>query len=121
MGGRKLRVNPIGENMKEPTFAAAYAAFYPMLTEISRECGYALAIHGSMVSDFDLIAVPWSKDAMSADFLITKIANFAGMFLTDKSCVLNGPEEKEHGRKAWSVAMGNGAVIDFSIMPLIDV
>ena len=104
--------------MKQPTFAAAYAAFYPMLAELSRENGYALAIHGSVVSDFDLVAIPWTKDATSADTLITTIANFARMFSSDKSRVLNGPELKEHGRMAWSVVMGNGSVLDFSIMPM---
>ena len=104
--------------MKEPTFAAAYAAFYPMLAELSRKNGYALAIHGSVVSDFDLVAIPWAKDATSADTLITTIAKYAGMFSANKSNVLHGPEEKEHGRKAWSILMGNGAVIDFSIMPM---
>jgi hypothetical protein len=104
--------------MKEPTFAAVYAAFYPMLAELSRENGYALAIHGSLVSDFDLVAIPWTADSVSMDTLITTIAKYAGMFATDKSKTLTGPEEKEHGRKAWSISMGNGAVIDFSIMPM---
>lgn len=104
--------------MKEPTFAAAYAAFYPVLAELSRENGYALAIHGSVVTDFDLIAIPWTKNATSMDTLITTISNYACMFSHDKREVLIGPEEKEHGRKAWSICMGNGAVIDFSIMPM---
>jgi hypothetical protein len=105
--------------MKEPTFAAAYAAFYPMLAELSRQNGYALAIHGSVVRDFDLVAIPWTKSATSMDTLITTIAKYAGMFSADKSKILLGPEEKEHGRKAWSILMGNGAVIDFSIMPMM--
>lgn len=106
--------------MKNPTFAAAYVAFYPMLTGIARENGYALAIHGSVVNDLDLIAVPWTKDAASMDTLITAIAGYASMFAPDKGKVLLGPEDKEHGRKAWTILLGNGAVIDLSIMPMIE-
>ncbi len=106
--------------MKDATFAPAYAAFYPMLAEIARENGYALAIHGTVTRDFDLIAIPWVKECVSSDTLIHLIANYAAMFYFDKKHSLIGPEIKEHGRKAWSILMGNGAVIDFSVMPLLD-
>lgn len=46
-----------------PARAAAYAAFYPMLCQIARRHGYALAIHGSLHRDLDLIAVPWVEEA----------------------------------------------------------
>lgn len=31
---------------------------------IAREYGWSIAVHGSMVRDYDLIAVPWTKDAV---------------------------------------------------------
>jgi hypothetical protein len=103
--------------MKDPTFASAYVAFYPMLSEITRAHGYALAVHGSVTRDFDLIAVPWTKEADEADTLILAIAKFAGLITSKPDLALIGPEEKEHGRRAWSIMVGNGAVIDFSILP----
>ena len=48
--------------MKPANRAAVYAAaLYPDLAEIAREHGYALAVHGSLARDFDLIAVPWRE------------------------------------------------------------
>lgn len=41
--------------------AASYAALYPLLAEKVRPLGYALAIHGSMARDMDLVAVPWVR------------------------------------------------------------
>jgi hypothetical protein len=41
---------------------------------ICRECGYALARHGSGVRDVDLIAAPWASDAVSAAELVLEIA-----------------------------------------------
>ena len=108
--------------MKDATFAPAYVAFYPMLAEIARDHGYALAIHGSVTRDFDLIAIPWRSDALDATDLINKIAKYASMFTlqNETNQVAIGPEIKPHGRRAWSILMGNGAVIDLSVMPLIE-
>ena len=35
-----------------------------MLCDVAREMGYALALHGSMNRDMDLIAVPWVVGAL---------------------------------------------------------
>ena len=43
--------------------AAWYGAIYAALVPIARKHGYALAIHGSMMTDLDLIAVPWTEEA----------------------------------------------------------
>lgn len=50
--------------------ASIYAWMVPRLTEVARDCGYALGVHGSMHRDLDLIAVPWVDEAKSADDLI---------------------------------------------------
>lgn len=44
--------------MKPANNAPVYACMYQELAEICRAHGYALAIHGSMARDFDLIAIP---------------------------------------------------------------
>lgn len=44
-----------------PSYAPVYCAMYPELAAIAREHGYALAIHGSMQRDFDLVCVPWGE------------------------------------------------------------
>lgn len=106
--------------MKDPTFAPAYCAFYPMLTEIARTHGYALTIHGSVVRDFDLVAIPWTEQAVPAQELFAAVNDYMGrMYVQEFRQVqkLLEPEVKPHGRLAWSIPVGNGAVIDLSVMP----
>lgn len=53
--------------------AVFYAAIYPELIEKAYECGWALALHGSLASDMDIMAMPWTETATSANELIYKI------------------------------------------------
>lgn len=108
--------------MKAPSFAPAYVAFFPRLAEIAQAKGYALAIHGSVQRDLDLVAIPWTADAEPDQDLIQAIADYASGVMTHMfgaMTVVHGPELKPHGRKAWSIIIGNGAVIDLSILPRI--
>jgi hypothetical protein len=50
-----------------------YAAIYPRLREVAREHGYALALHGSLTKDLDLLAVPWVVDADDEATLVRAI------------------------------------------------
>jgi len=43
-----------------PSYSPVYAAaLYPELAAVFRAHGYALAVHGSLQRDFDLVAIPW--------------------------------------------------------------
>lgn len=44
----------------------AYMAVFFKLSSKARELGYALAVHGSVTRDCDLIAVPWTDAAVNA-------------------------------------------------------
>lgn len=106
--------------MKRATFAPVYLSIYPMLAERARACGYAGAIHGSVGatpgSDLDFLCAPWSDEAVSPDELIGElVAYLTGVSLFHPP--LCEPEAKPHGRLAWSIILGNGAVIDVSVMP----
>ena len=93
----------------------AYACMLPRLTTVAREYGYALAVHGSLQRDLDLIAVPWSEVAVPAEDLIFAIANSAGGFMFPHEKGI----EKPHGRRAWVIHLGAGMYIDLSVMPRI--
>lgn len=43
--------------MKPANLAPVYCALYPALAEIARKHGYAMAIHGTMARDFDLMGI----------------------------------------------------------------
>lgn len=106
--------------MKLPTPAPAYAAMFVPLTNIARKHGYALAVHGSLQSDMDLVAIPWTDEADAAYDLMESIRKWACEVMSrmfgEQACV-DGPECKPHGRVAWSLSMGGVSVIDFSVMP----
>lgn len=96
--------------MKEPSLAPAFAVVYTILAEAARSVGYALAVHGSMGRDLDVIAVPWTKDAMGPTFLISAI------------CKATGGEQhmsdlRLHGRMSVGILLGCGGFVDLSIMP----
>lgn len=98
--------------MKPANFAPWYAALYPQFAEIARQHGYALAVHGSMARDFDVIAIPWRKDADDQRAVIDHI-------LSEFSVKEIGePTEKEHGRIAYTLSIGFGdCFADLSFMP----
>lgn len=101
--------------MKEPNFAPVYCALYPGLAEVTREHGYALAIHGSLGRDMDLICVPWVDEPSEPEVVVKAI--------TEKFYIraVGGPPTlKPHGREAWSISVGFGeCFIDLSFMPRV--
>ena len=50
-----------------------YSGVLPKITRAARKCGYAIAVHGSMRRDLDLIAVPWVEKYSDKDTLAKKI------------------------------------------------
>ena len=80
---------------------------------IGRDHGYAMAVHGSLSTDLDIVAVPWTEDAATGDELLGAIMDELGLEVT-AGC----PGKKPHGRVAWSLVVGGGLWIDLSVMPL---
>ena len=90
------------------------------MRHIARINGYALAVHGSLSRDIDLIAIPWVEHAETAGFLANELCDCLKAFFG--SCCLQGEVGiKPHGRKAYSIILSNTNVwIDLSIMPCIE-
>lgn len=105
------------------------SAFFliPALREVAQSLGYALAVHGSLSRDIDLIACPWTSGAVEPRVLAEAIQK--------KAIEINGyafpnptedteyfragqPGLKTHGRLVWSYHLGGGPYIDLSVMPL---
>jgi hypothetical protein len=100
--------------MKSANFAPAYLGLYPELAEITRKHGYALAAHGSMARDFDLICIPWVEDASDPQTVVDEIVN------TYALKEIGGPPDiREHGRIVYTLKVSFGeCFLDFSFMPL---
>lgn len=132
--------------MKDATPAPMFACLYPGLCDVARANGYALAIHGSVITDLDLIAVPWTQAAISGealmlalmkhlnavdyrDLLVRQCESWATPEQIDQMVeserARNGDERglldcalKPHGRRAWNLYLHAGVKIDLSVMPL---
>ena len=127
--------------MKDPTRGPIFACLYQGLCDKARSLGYALAVHGSLVNDFDLVAVPWTEQAVDAVTLKDALMRHIGAcgyddllqrdspWLTDEQrrqlCEQQGigfegeHTDKPHGRKAWNLYLWSGTKVDLSVMPRI--
>jgi hypothetical protein len=98
--------------MKPPNYAPIYAALYPDLAEIARKHGYAMAVHGTMGRDLDLICVPWTLDASAPSDVVDEIVR------TFKIEVATGPSLREHNRQVWGISIMFGeCFLDLSFTP----
>jgi hypothetical protein len=105
-----------GDLMKPANNGPFYAAgLYTKLAEVFRSHGYALAVHGSVACDFDLIAVPWVDEAADPDDVVTALLARFALKRTDLD---REPTPKPHGRIAYSVHLSFGdCCLDISFTP----
>jgi hypothetical protein len=98
--------------MKPSVYAPMYCAMYPDLSEIARKHGYAMAVHGSLQRDFDLICIPWVELPSHPEAVVTEITE---TFAVRK---VGEPDITHHGRERWTISIGFGeCFIDLSFMP----
>ena len=93
-----------------------YAMTYVGLERVAWRHGYALALHGSMARDLDLVAIPWTDDADDPEKLIAAIVRFV-VSKSDVKISQPKPMAKPHGRLAYTVPLGSGQYLDISVMP----
>jgi len=89
------------------------------LIAVARSKGYALAVHGSLARDIDLVAIPWTNTATPALELVQAIIESCGGFLPSDTV---WPRKKPHGRLCWSIHFETFSCpyIDLAVMPLKD-
>lgn len=120
----------IRDTAKGDAIYALACRLLPPLRAVAREKGYALAYHGSLARDIDLIAVPWLDSAVDAPTLAETIRAEAeritghGAFWLDHpdtrptDYTRHSPEPRAHGRLGWSIHIGgSGTYIDLSVVP----
>ena len=110
------------------------AVLLPALSEVARRNGYALAVHGSLERDIDLIACPWAEGTLAAESLAADLhaACRAIMGHATGPCgwtetetwepppgSLPNPARKPHGRLGWIIHLGGGPYLDISVMPRV--
>lgn len=105
--------------------ALYYLGVLDLIRDVARGMGYAIGLHGSLQRDFDLIAVPWSDEAKSAEDLVEAIR-----VAVNGACapIETSFTQKPHGRRAWSIYFTGGdaqkqcttPIIDLSVMPRME-
>lgn len=100
-----------------------YAVTYAEIRLVAKNLGYALALHGSLQKDLDVIAIPWVEDAADEETLVKAICEAAGGFVLAHIPATDKP----HGRRAHTIHLGgcSGVIpsteratyIDLSVMP----
>jgi len=97
--------------------AVFYAAIYGDLREKALECGWALGLHGSLNSDMDIMAMPWTEKATDADVMIDKLmecfCNKDGDVLFHQKKHIN---EKPNGRIVYTIPIWADFYIDLNII-----
>ncbi len=104
-----------------------YAVLYAGLREEAFKHGYALALHGSLQKDLDVVAVPWVEVVSDPDTLAKALCNRANGVIVDGS-VRNefgifiretNPKKKPHGRLAYTIHLGSDSgYVDLSVIAL---
>jgi hypothetical protein len=106
-------------------YGMMFASSMPILKRVAKRHGYALAVHGSMHRDLDLIAIPWIDKVSEPEVLVEAIRRAVnGIVGTDLKG--NAPTTKPHGRLSYLIFLQGPwsryhAYIDLSIMPRIGV
>lgn len=100
--------------MKPSTYAPMYCALYPQLSEIARKHGYAMAVHGSLARDFDLICIPWVESPSKPQAVVDEITS------TFAIRQIGEPDTVFHGRQRWTISIGFGeCALDLQFMPTL--
>lgn len=102
-----------------------YAQILPRIREAAKGMGYAIAIHGTMSRDLDLLAVPWIEEAAEPMALVSAIADAVGGYVigdrvSERGYVSDHPTEQPHGRMSWNICWGGKVFIDLSVMPIVE-
>ncbi len=110
-----------------------YAHCFYSLSEIAREAGYNLLLHGSMNRDMDLVAVPWIDEPKTHSELLRSFCKHLGVPVSLKT---DGTEDWMYsvlpgGRHSYIINLNRGGrfngyldeeyYLDISITPLLNI
>jgi len=92
-----------------------YTILYSDFRSAALKCGYALALHGTMATDMDLIAVPWTENPTSVETLVSAISDCIGKTIW-KGHHFTQKELKPHGRIGYTLSIYSDWYVDLSVI-----
>lgn len=102
---------PMFEN-PDPRWIDPKLPDFVLIWTVAREVGYSVGVHGSLKRDVDLIAVPWTDEALDWPVLVYRLCTGLNARQVGEA------EDKPHGRIAVSLQIdGYYKPIDLSIIP----
>ena len=92
--------------------AAFYAAMWDDIRQCAMDCGWAVALHGSLSSDMDIMAMPWVSNAVCFIDLVKNISQlFSGNHITYPVITYG---EKPHNRVVATIPIYADFYLDIS-------
>jgi len=76
-----------------------YTSLIPTIKKVGKKHGYAMAIHGSLTRDMDILAVPWVENVSSEHILVRAVTKSVKGLLVDTR------EIKPHNRVAYTILL----------------
>lgn len=94
---------------------AFYACMWDDIRNCAMNCGWAVALHGSLSSDMDIMAMPWVEDSVSFKELTEKISK---LFVDNDLSELYeiSYDEKPHGRIVATIPIFGDFYLNISTM-----
>lgn len=97
------------------------AAFYACMWDDIRQCamdnGWAVALHGSLNSDMDIMAMPWVEETISFEELTKEISElFVGNFISENYVITY--DEKPHNRIVATIPIFADFYLDISAIKI---
>jgi hypothetical protein len=95
--------------------ASFYASIYDDLRNAALKCGWALGLHGSLASDMDIMAMPWTEDATTVEVMVQALSD----------CFSDNPYKdlhtiphygKPHNRVVYTMSIWKDYYLDINII-----
>jgi hypothetical protein len=99
--------------------AAFYACMWNDFRQAAMDCGWALALHGSLNSDMDIMAMPWTVNAKSSEYMIEHLIKecFFDNEIT-KQCHSVTRNKKPNNRVVYTIPIFGDFYLDINIIEL---
>ena len=94
---------------------AFYASMYEDIRKFAMDNGWAVALHGSLSSDMDIMAMPWAETAIGFEKFIAKIADLFDDNILSANYLITF-NEKPFGRTVATIPIWEDFYIDISTM-----
>ena len=95
--------------------AVFYACMWNDFRQAALDCGWALALHGSLANDMDIMAMPWVEDAKPIDEMIKALEGCLTI-PEGRHCKTKVSNDKPHNRVVYTISIFADFYIDLCII-----